>query len=569
MLTKNFLVSVAVLALFLNLLLPLAVAQAGSATWQKGVSIQPSSPTDFASEPFRQSLLALAATGSNYVALVIPYYQPSLNSSEMRPGWNTPTDQSVLDAINYAHSIGLMVALKPHIETDRGEWRALIDPADREQWFKSYGDLVLKYAQIGRQLGVEQVIIGTELYHMASDVVDAENGNRWAGLISQLRGAYTGSLTYSSHHSGQYSEKNELSFWPLLDYIGISAYFPLSEQNYTSVEELKQSWSRWRQTEIEPLQRRFNKPILFVEVGYKSIVGAQIEPGDYRRQGNIDLEQQARNYEALFSYWNDQPDLAGMMLWDWQSSPSAGGNSDPNYTPQNKPAQAVMEEWFKNENLESAQPNYSTAAASQPAFANRPLSINVQVSARKGLADALVDVEIYDDGGQKIYQAFYANQTLPAGMPVSYNAEWTPSTSGNYRVKIGLFSSNWQTMHYWQNNALDINVTNESIAPPPPSAQSQLDIWWPANMAVLSGSQPFKGLVGGKELADYQLYWQVDGDRLNPLGDNFEGYPHKETLVDVRGWRWRGNGPYTIRFVALDKTGAVFAEKSLLVATSY
>jgi hypothetical protein len=35
----------------------------------------------------------------------------------------------------------------------------------------------------------------------------------------------------------------------------------------------------------------------------------------------------------------------------------------------------------------------------------------------------------------------------------------------------------------------------------------------------------------------FPLYWQVDGDRLNPLANNYEEYSHKEVLMDLSGWK--------------------------------
>src|SRR3954468_17808011 len=86
---------------------PAAKAEAALSDWQRGASIQPFSTTDLSSPEARRAMDDLKATGANYVTLIIPYYQNNRQSTEMYPGWNTPTDDILKSAINYAHSIGL------------------------------------------------------------------------------------------------------------------------------------------------------------------------------------------------------------------------------------------------------------------------------------------------------------------------------------------------------------------------------------------------------------------------------------------------------------------------------
>src|SRR6266550_1600026 len=80
-----------------------ALTLASSGEWLKGANIEPVSTTNFSSDNFKQSLQNLKATGANYVALVVPYYQSNTGSTDLNPGWNTPDDSSLTSAIDYAH----------------------------------------------------------------------------------------------------------------------------------------------------------------------------------------------------------------------------------------------------------------------------------------------------------------------------------------------------------------------------------------------------------------------------------------------------------------------------------
>ncbi len=115
------------------------VANAAVSAWQQGATIVPKYTTDFSSANFKQSVTNLKATGADYVTLIIPYYQNSQSDLYMGPGGDTPTDASLRDAINYAHSIGMKVMIKPHLEAYGVSWRANISANDRPTWYANYG----------------------------------------------------------------------------------------------------------------------------------------------------------------------------------------------------------------------------------------------------------------------------------------------------------------------------------------------------------------------------------------------------------------------------------------------
>src|SRR5439155_601963 len=105
-------------------------------------------------------------------------------------------------------------------------------------------------------------------------------------------------------------------------------------------------WDNFNVNDIKPLHDRFNKPIVFTELGYRSVVNGHKQPWNYDFQGPADQVDQANAYEALFSYWDTQSFMQGIELWHWQSNPNAGGANDTDFTPQNKQAETVMKKWW-------------------------------------------------------------------------------------------------------------------------------------------------------------------------------------------------------------------------------
>jgi hypothetical protein len=100
-------------------------------------------------------------------------------------------------------------------------------------------------------------------------------------------------------------------------------------------------------TELEALSRRWGKPIIFTEIGYRSLDGANMAPWDWQAEGKVDLQEQADCYRAFFeTFWKRYDWFSGVFWWYWETDPEQGGLQDTDYTPHGKPAEAVLQEFF-------------------------------------------------------------------------------------------------------------------------------------------------------------------------------------------------------------------------------
>lgn len=90
-----------------------------------------------------------------------------------------------------------------------------------------------------------------------------------------------------------------------------------------------------------------------------------------------------------------------------------------------------------------------------------------------------------------------------------------------------------------------------------------VNVWWPTNNVSVSGSQPFKAVLDGKDIKNYMMFWQVDGGQYNWMADNTTDYPHKEAQVDLTNWNWHGTGPYNLTFIAQKLNGQEIARTSI------
>ncbi len=326
-------------------------AEAAVSNWQKGVSVYPHSASDFTSMSFKQTVLNLKDMGADTVTFIIPIYQTNETSSDIQSGGDTPSNEALAEGISYVHDQGMKVVLKPHLEIlSSWGWRAYIKAQDRDAWYANYGAMLNNLADIGNQNDVEGIVIGTELIGMASEFANQDNTARWNKIISDLRQRYSGFLTYDANWSWgnpQFEhEVHSIGFWSALDYIGVSAYYPLAQNSVDpSVDVLIDSWKYWDESQLRGISERWGKPLLFSEIGYKSVNGAHNAPCCTAPE-NYDGDAQVRLYEALFKYWSNSPHMAGLYLWYWDVNPDYGGFGNRDYTAQGKPAYNVIKTWF-------------------------------------------------------------------------------------------------------------------------------------------------------------------------------------------------------------------------------
>jgi hypothetical protein len=110
-----------------------------------------------------------------------------------------------------------------------------------------------------------------------------------------------------------------------------------------------------------------------------------------------------------------------------------------------------------------AQPSYTSSASASPSSVLRGgmTSITASVTSTTA-ATALVDVEVYDPAGVKVFQQSWDNQSFTAGQPRTLGTTWSvPNTAltGAYKVKIGVFATGWTSLLQWNDSAATVTVT--------------------------------------------------------------------------------------------------------------
>lgn len=285
-----------------------------------------------------------SSTGANWISIVAYWVQDNITSTQIYyPSPNGPTKEDITHIVHYAHSLGLKVALKPHVNLahDPTHWRGQIGQGFTEtqwnHWFDSYNQYMKFMASTAEELGIDLLIIGTEL--SATESQEAH----WRQVISSIRKKFYGAITYGANH-GDIGWDN-VKWWDAVDFIGLDAYYPISNSPSADVDQLVQGWQPWIK-DIGRLAAEWNKTVIFTEVGYESRADTAMHP--WESSGPLDLTAQQMCYEALFRAVNEQPWFSGSLWWAWSSNYQEGGDTDDGFSPRGKPAAQVLKKWWSS-----------------------------------------------------------------------------------------------------------------------------------------------------------------------------------------------------------------------------
>ena len=299
----------------------------------------------YGSKAANAALRRLDEMGSNAISL-IPY-------TGMRDAYNPipfrfsstvgdENDGAVAHAARYAQSMGFTVMLKPQIWI-RGSWPGDLDMQSDEDWdmfFEYYESWISHYAILAELFEIDIFCIGTELTQAT-----LKHEERWVDLANRIRSVYSGQLVYASNWGQEYEN---LSFWDAFDYIGLNSYYPLSDKEDPSEQELREG-ARHVVQKIRSVQKQFNKPLILTEIGFPSTEKPWMYPWEENRQHPPNTEHQALCYKIMIETLASEKWLAGIYWWKWPSFLERGGeNHRDRFTPNGKPAEHVVSDWFLN-----------------------------------------------------------------------------------------------------------------------------------------------------------------------------------------------------------------------------
>jgi len=290
-----------------------------------------------------QSLEHLKSIGCNTIS-ILPYSgfrsMSDPHPFRLNEGAGTENDAAVVRSAYQAKQLGFTVVLKPQIWSWMG-WTGDITMADEAQWnlfFEYYGEWIKHYAMLAEIYHMDILCVGNEfknatLTHQA----------KWEKLFDEVREIYSGKITYAANWGDEFEK---VTFWHKLDYIAVNCYYPLSAKQNPTDEELMEQMEKNLDV-IESVQKKYNKPLLFTEIGFKSIDSPWISPHKDDDEQNYNETSQKRCYEVMFKAMEDEPWINGIYLWKWPTYMEFSKEYEKDFNPCDKQAEAVIKTWFE------------------------------------------------------------------------------------------------------------------------------------------------------------------------------------------------------------------------------
>ncbi|MGD0077100.1 MAG: hypothetical protein ABSB91_00580 [Sedimentisphaerales bacterium] len=306
----------------------------------KGVNYTGWSTNAYSTPDSNLSLARAKDAGCQWISVNVFWFQDTVTSTVIEPNYRlySVSPGSVKVAVDRCHQLGLKVMLKPNVDLAHplaGQWRGNILPSDA--WFEGYNNFISYWADFAEANNVEMLCIGCELNGTISWA------DSWRDVANNVRTHFSRPIVYAADHDYEQS----VSWWDALDYIGIDAYYSLTDSNDSNLAQLTAAWvsransiGSWRNANWP------NKNVIFTEVGYGSYDGSNRHPWHSPSTEPLDINEQTDCYNALLSVCTTRNWWAGVFWWSWKTDPNAGGPADINTTPQNKPAQQVLTDYY-------------------------------------------------------------------------------------------------------------------------------------------------------------------------------------------------------------------------------
>ena len=306
----------------------------------------------YGSEQSAWAIEEIAGLGAEWVTITPYATMIDCEDTKIFPFFEFPPEKAktmAVGAIRQAKKEGMKVFVAPHVYPWDWCWRGELRPGGGETgtqegwdaWFASYRAYLMDMAHMAADEDADMLSIGLELKSASNRF-----GHRFAAMAEEIRTFFPGKLTYCAN----WDEAPDVAFWQHLDYIGVNAFYPMSDTGSADPEEIINVAQRIA-LELEELSQVYGKQVIFTEVGFKALRGALKEPWiwpEYVENPVVDNEIQALLFDITF--WNlwDREWFGGLFVWRYMSDPSDYSQEPPfGYPPRLKPAEPIIQTWFE------------------------------------------------------------------------------------------------------------------------------------------------------------------------------------------------------------------------------
>jgi hypothetical protein len=273
----------------------------------------------------------IKATGARHLEVVVMGCQTDIYSTDVGACNLRPYAYS-MSIVDRAIAAGFDTTILPLMGGSHFEWRGKFEPKDVDEWFKNYTTWIVSMAREAQARKMREFVVGSEFSTLQ------KHEKKWREVIAEVRKVFRGPVIYTANWDAL-----SIAFWDAVDAIGVSAYFPLTNEPDPSQDSLDLAW-RKRRAELLALSAKHARPVHVTEVGYVSGNSAAATPFHTPPDDPKNEPLQARCFEAFRRAWKDEKRLVRANVWATHGPESNG--VDVNADPVGRPAEAVLRAFF-------------------------------------------------------------------------------------------------------------------------------------------------------------------------------------------------------------------------------
>ena len=282
-------------------------------------------------------VLEMKSVGIEWIAVNVWWSQDNISATKIYASEWTDDPENLTAFFKYVHEKGMKVLFKPMLDSKDGQWRSFIvaSPA----WLAEYRRHIKYCAEIAENGSVEVLSIGCE---MGNWQVLTEEVIR---TINEIRQIYSGKLIYSANHDSFWY----IDWWDKVDIIGLDAYFSFTLSYNPTLNKMIEVWNGFYDN-LNKFQRRWNRAVLFPELGCQNRDGCNIAPNDDKYNNNTDPEEFGMFYESLFQsrIWS-APWFKGAYWWMWDLTNFTDESVANGFNPQISVTKDILNQYYNKE----------------------------------------------------------------------------------------------------------------------------------------------------------------------------------------------------------------------------
>ena len=308
--------------------------EAPNPRWYQGVSLTSYSVDGYCSQEVGPLLEKIKGLGANTVQFVVVY---ATDGARIFPADHSPREYCLSSATRLAQEAGLQVSWNLHVDPVGGEWRGAMQPKDKQAFLLSYRTFSRFFAELAQDKEVDLLVPATE---MVSMMEREEDRRAWASIFLELHTLFFGDIVYGADRT-EYGYLGE-AFWDACcDFIGLTAWYALSDQDRPSDSELERAWKPIVKS-LKDFSNQMKMRMIIIEgPGYRLVEGCAKDPAEYRLKHKQSEACQAESYRAFLREFSEENRsfLAGHFAWEV----TAPGEEESDYSPLGR----LAESWLK------------------------------------------------------------------------------------------------------------------------------------------------------------------------------------------------------------------------------